>query len=683
MATPGPKNDSNKYPRKAYFALEMSDRSSRRSDSSHGGRSEERDTLDEDFDEVFWRKVRDKYNESEMSWSRAMDEVRVEQLVEKYESSGNKLSEIPLLVLLKRWPTKRKYRDSPSLLAALEHQINRFTAILLENESGVDYKYFRDKEDPAHKTLLHLAAALGYSSVCKTILNKYPGQLYITTRPHNEHRRYLPVELALMKEHDGTAAFLVKQMKHERVRHLFLCNHQENPDNFSFNKLVEGQRMEKTVVAVLDCMITPHYPYLPERRESYESREDEENIEHAWNSVPDEPMSYQFYYQILDGDEWGRLPTVPAPRAGESTVKNRHFNWKTKSSLYSIAYSGNKEAIQHPVVRLLIKKKWKDYAHMWFCTQAGFYTAFLLLLSYALIHGCTRDNPNRYNGAGDWVRQACEICAIVMVVAYIIDEINQLEKERLSYFRDVYNYFDWLGLLLLLLVIPFRFADNDHQWLIAAVGYFFNFLRIFKFSCVTRTTGLYTKTLAKIIYRDMTRFGVVFLIVFLAFCGTFFMSLRATGNHNVFGGYNLVLLSGVRALVEQQGPIDDFTKYRWLPTVVVLIYMAAVVVILLNILIAQLSSTYAEAKKIARLQYDIDRMHIITRLEHSRFYQLNLRLMHFKEEEWIDEIRLAKELLEYSEDRHPWESIEDKLEAIRTMMKKVIKKFPLPSESKH
>ncbi|EDO36233.1 predicted protein [Nematostella vectensis] len=184
----------------------------------------------------------------------------------------------------------------------------------------------------------------------------------------------------------------------------------------------------KTVVAVLDCMITPHYPYLPERRESYESREDEENIEHAWNSVPDEPMSYQFYYQILDGDEWGRLPTVPAPRAGESTVKNRHFNWKTKSSLYSIAYSGNKEAIQHPVVRLLIKKKWKDYAHMWFCTQAGFYTAFLLLLSYALIHGCTRDNPNRYNGAGDWVRQACEICAIVMVVAYIIDEINQLEK---------------------------------------------------------------------------------------------------------------------------------------------------------------------------------------------------------------------------------------------------------------
>ena len=57
----------------------------------------------------------------------------------------------------------------------------------------------------------------------------------------------------------------------------------------------------------------------------------------------------------------------------------------------------------------------------------------------------------------------------------------------------------------------------------------------------------------------------------------------------------------------------------WFPVVVLLIYMTAVVVILLNILIAQMSSTYTKAKKTAKLQYDADRMLIITRLEHSRF----------------------------------------------------------------
>ena len=58
---------------------------------------------------------------------------------------------------------------------------------------------------------------------------------------------------------------------------------------------------------------------------------------------------------------------------------------------------------------------------------------------------------------------------------------------------------------------------------------------------------------------------------------------------------------------------------RWLPVLVILLYMGAVVVILLNILIAQMSCTFSEAKKTARLQYDVDRMLIITRLEHSRF----------------------------------------------------------------
>ena len=50
-----------------------------------------------------------------------------------------------------------------------------------------------------------------------------------------------------------------------------------------------------------------------------------------------------------------------------------------------------------------------------------------------------------------------------------------------------------------------------------------------------RATGLYTKTLARIVYRDITRFSCVFLVVFLAFCGAFFLSLRVTSDVKVFG----------------------------------------------------------------------------------------------------------------------------------------------------
>lgn len=199
---------------------------------------------------------------------------------------------------------------------------------------------------------------------------------------------------------------------------------------------------------------------------------------------------------------------------------------------------------------------------------------------------------------------------------------------------------------------------------------------------ICRATGLYTKTLARIVYHDISRFTCVFLVVFLAFCGAFFLSLRAASAVQIFGGFKIVMLSGVRALVEQQPVADDYTKYKWLPVLVILLYMVAVVVILLNILIAQMSSTYSEAKKTARLQYDVDRMLIITRLEHSRFQKFNLRLKYYQEDDIIDEMTLAKDFLEYNDDRSPWETVEEKLDEIRNIMRKIIKRIPLLDEDK-
>ena len=46
-----------------------------------------------------------------------------------------------------------------------------------------------------------------------------------------------------------------------------------------------------------------------------------------------------------------------------------------------------------------------------------------------------------------------------------------------------------------------------------------------------------------------------------------------------------------------------------------LAYMGTVIVILLNILIAQMSTTYTQAKRVARLEYDVDRISLLTRME--------------------------------------------------------------------
>ena len=53
----------------------------------------------------------------------------------------------------------------------------------------------------------------------------------------------------------------------------------------------------------------------------------------------------------------------------------------------------------------------------------------------------------------------------------------------------------------------------------------------------------------------------------------------------------------------------------WLSILLMLAYMGTVIVILLNILIAQMSTTYTQAKRVARLEYDVDRISLLTRME--------------------------------------------------------------------
>ena len=111
--------------------------------------------------------------------------------------------------------------------------------------------------------------------------------------------------------------------------------------------------LQKTVVAVLDQMVIPHWPYLPQRQETYETEVEREAIEGFWNTISDDPLNYHLYYHILDGDEGGRPPIIISSD-GHKQIENEFFNEKDKSCLHAIARSNNK-------VRLITRKSsiWK------------------------------------------------------------------------------------------------------------------------------------------------------------------------------------------------------------------------------------------------------------------------------------------------------------------------------------
>ena len=118
--------------------------------------------------------------------------------------------------------------------------------------------------------------------------------------------------------------------------------------------------MQKTVLAVLDKLINPYWPYLPQCKDDDENRDE---MEHVLSSVPDDPMNYNFFYHVLEADDNGRQPKIEVATEVDEhgtpiktqTLPNPKFNHKSLSCLRRIAESGNKVCVKNCRLRVSLK----------------------------------------------------------------------------------------------------------------------------------------------------------------------------------------------------------------------------------------------------------------------------------------------------------------------------------------
>ena len=81
-------------------------------------------------------KVQEKFSSNDISWNRAMDEVRTDRLMAKYGKDS-------LLVIIRDWPVSEKYKDKPEMVASLEYLVRVVNTcrhalhILLITQSGI------------------------------------------------------------------------------------------------------------------------------------------------------------------------------------------------------------------------------------------------------------------------------------------------------------------------------------------------------------------------------------------------------------------------------------------------------------------------------------------------------------------------------------------------------------------
>ena len=196
----------------------------------------------------------------------------------------------------------------------------------------------------------------------------------------------------------------------------------------------------------------------------------------------------------------------------------------------------------------------------------------------------------------------------------------------------------------LIILIILRLANQPSEWIFATVTFLGNSLRIFKLITLIPWIGPYANTFYQILKRDVPLFLTLFTLFLLIFTGTYSISLRtpytAEGftnaslmqdtkrNNGTDNGIQWVFVSGVRVLLEGNvyGDNDDdvyvYKHLNWLAAILYLTYIFLTAVVFLNMFIAQLSATYAEAKENAERAYAWYRLNFIVQIKTSSLLSL-------------------------------------------------------------
>ncbi|GFO43033.1 transient receptor potential cation channel subfamily v member [Plakobranchus ocellatus] len=484
-----------------------------------------------------------------------------------------------------------------------------------EAETEVVIDRLIQKEGNKDKALLH---------VVSDMMTESKVQMFVNTLLH----RGAHPSFSMDGRHDEIAALLVKYMPNYVVRELFITYDKDSAECTLHDLLLRD--MQQTALAVLDCMIDRLG-----------------QTEHA-----------RVYYHLLEADDKGRPPTHPK------------FDCASRSCLHLISKEGYKNLVLHLVVRLLIRRKWKNFARLRFQMNSFLFLLTLLCLTFSVVVGVTTSDPTVYDTPIQVVRGVFEAWSLLAAMATFCLELNQFRKHKLEYWRDPFNWIDLGSSSLLLTVCPLRFTDHQEQWSVFSIGYLLWTLRIFKYAAVFRQTGAYSQILWRIISHDFLQFTVVFLVILLAFTGSFVLSLRGENSldlHTETSSFWQVLFTGVRILIEAE-PVVEYTGpdgYRVMSCILMVCFLFVCCVVLLNILIAQLSDTYHHVQAQAQRGLELNRAWIITRVElNSLFIGQSYRISRYLESTELNLLTITNRL---SRQEYALKRIQDQLDQLLTL----------------
>ncbi|KAI6660692.1 Serine/threonine-protein phosphatase 6 [Oopsacas minuta] len=205
-----------------------------------------------------------------------------------------------------------------------------------------------------------------------------------------------------------------------------------------------------------------------------------------------------------------------------------------------------------------------------------------------------------------------------------------------------FNIVDFAALVCFVILVALRIAGSYIQWTFASFTFILFALRLFKYTRIIPSLGAYVRSVFRVFVRDIPRFIVIVLILSISYLGGIHLAARQQPQFSSMQTVSLnqevctnrsfsqllwfndaktlnydlrkPIISSIIFLLDG-GPgnvEDDLLNVNIVFVILYIIFAFSIIVVLLNILIAQLSETYSEIIKTNEFHY---KMELVVNLE--------------------------------------------------------------------
>ncbi|CAL1532921.1 unnamed protein product [Lymnaea stagnalis] len=226
----------------------------------------------------------------------------------------------------------------------------------------------------------------------------------------------------------------------------------------------------------------------------------------------------------------------------------------------------------------------------------------------------------RYVTVGDYFIMACEIIFCLFILYYMVEEVLEIKKHKLSYFKSFWNILDILVIIISIVCVGFNIyrtievndkltallqnskVYSDFERLsywetrfsnAIAIAVFMAWIKIFKYISFNKTMTQLSSTLGRCA-KDLAGFFVMFIIIFLAFTQLGYL-LFGTQVED-FSSFENAFFTLFRII------LGDFDFHqleqanRILGPIFFMLFVFFVFFVLINMFLAIINDTYSEVK---------------------------------------------------------------------------------------